>query len=78
MYTTFHIKANELDETFLKQLKIIFKRKQISISVEEEEDETEYLLRSEANRKMLLESIKQAEKGELVTVKIGKARKKWK
>lgn len=42
----------------------------------EQQDETEYLLQSEANRKMLLESIKQAERGELIKVNIGKAKKK--
>jgi hypothetical protein len=51
----------------------MYKGKTISITVEPEMDETEYLLSSEANRKMLLESIKQAENGELVKVDFGKA-----
>lgn len=76
MYTSFHIKANELDERFLKALKTMFKSKTISIVVEEETDETEYLLRSPANRKKLQESIAQADRGELVEVNIGKSRKK--
>ena len=56
MYTTFHIKAVELDENFLKTLKKMFGNKKISITVEEEQDETEYLLSSPANRQMLEES----------------------
>ena len=76
MYTTFHINANELDLNFLNRVKAMFKNKPISIIIEEEQDETEYLLASEANRKVLLESIKQAERGELIKVNIGKVRKK--
>ena len=72
MYTTFHIKADELDETFLKKLKGIFKKKSIIISVEEDIDETEYLLRSESNRKMLEKSLKSAEAGNLTEVNIDK------
>jgi antitoxin YefM len=68
MYTEFHIKADELDESFLKSIRSLFKKKRISILVEEEQDETEYLLKSEANRKMLMQSIRQSEKGELVSV----------
>ena len=61
MYTAFHIKASELNENFLKGLKTLFKSKRISIIVEEEQDETEYLLQSEANRKMLEESLNSKE-----------------
>ncbi|MBI3501420.1 MAG: hypothetical protein HY063_06460 [Bacteroidetes bacterium] len=76
MYTEIHIKADELDESFLKSIRSMFKKKRISIIVEEEMDETEYLLQCEANRKMLMHSISQAEKGELVSVNIGKGKKK--
>jgi 16S rRNA A1518/A1519 N6-dimethyltransferase RsmA/KsgA/DIM1 with predicted DNA glycosylase/AP lyase activity len=57
MYATFHIKAIELDENFLKTLKKIFGNKNLSITVEEELDETEYLLSTPENRHMLEESI---------------------
>jgi tRNA A37 methylthiotransferase MiaB len=73
MTTTYHLSANDLSEDFLKSLKSMYKGKTISITVETEMDETEYLLSSEANRKFLLESMKQAEKGELIKVDIGKA-----
>ncbi len=72
MYTTFHIKANELDENFVKALKMIFKSKRISILVEEEQDETEYLLSSPANRKMLEKSLRNVEKGNVIEVDIDK------
>jgi len=76
MTTTYHLSANDLSVDFLKSLKSMYKGKTISITVEPEMDETEYLLSSDANRKMLLESIKQVENGELVKVDIGKATKK--
>lgn len=70
MYTEFHISANELDNEFIKTIRKLFKSKKISIIVEEETDETAYLLKSKANRKMLSKSIKQIEKGEFTSVKL--------
>jgi hypothetical protein len=70
MYTTFHIKAIELNENFLKKLKRMFGNKTISITVEEEQDETEYQLSSPANRKMLEKSLKEAKAGKLTEVNI--------
>ena len=63
MYTEFRLNANQLDIKFLNSLKALFKDKTISIIVEEEIDETEYLLTSEANRKMLLNRIKDVQEG---------------
>lgn len=76
MYTTFHINVNELDTNFLKGLKSLFRNKNVSIIVEEEQDETEYLLASEANRKMLEQSLKNVEEGKLIEVDIEKILKK--
>ena len=61
MYTEFHTNASDLDEKFLKSVKALFKSKSISIIVTEEPDETQYLLQSDANRKMLEESMKSEE-----------------
>ncbi|MBW8050336.1 MAG: hypothetical protein FVQ77_08365 [Cytophagales bacterium] len=72
MYTEFHTTADALDDNFLKGIRAIFKNKPISIIVEEEMDETEYLLRSPANRKMLLESLENVKKGKLIKVDIKK------
>ena len=76
MYTTFHINVNELDTNFLKGLKSLFRNKNVSIIVEEDQDETEYLLASEANRKMLEQSLKNVEEGKLTEVDIEKFLKK--
>lgn len=72
MYTSFHLHTDELDETFLKTLKKMFKNKRISISVEEEMDETDYLLATEANRKHLMDSLAEAKAGKTVKVDIKK------
>lgn len=76
MDVTYRLKANDLTEDFIRSIKAIFNNKEIAITIEEKMDETEYLLSSEANRKMLMESIGQAKKGEIVTVDIGKYAKK--
>ena len=70
MYTSFIVKANELDEKFLKSIKTLFKSKTISITIEDEPDTTEYLLSTEANRKHLKESLAEAKKGKLVKVNL--------
>jgi antitoxin YefM len=56
MQTTYRLNVNELDENFLEGLKITFKDKEIEIIVSEV-DETEYLLKSPANKKRLLQAI---------------------
>ncbi len=73
MYTTYRLNADDLDARFIKALKSAFKGKEIEIVVCEttkiEEDETEYLLRSEANRQRLLKAIENIENNRnLVTV----------
>ena len=56
MYTVYRLNASELDSQFVESLKALFKDKEIEITVSEV-DETAYLLRSEANKKRLLEAI---------------------
>ena len=56
MYTVYRLNASELDSQFIESLKALFKDKEIEITVSEV-DETAYLLRSEANKKRLLEAI---------------------
>ncbi len=58
MTTTYRLTANDLTTDFLKALKTLYKQQTISITVESEMDETEYLLASPANRKMLEDSLK--------------------
>jgi antitoxin YefM len=62
MYTIYRINADELDERFLESLKTAFPHKQIEIAVSEA-DETEYLLRSPANRERLLKAVQDVEHG---------------
>jgi hypothetical protein len=72
MVTSIHIKASELDEKFIKGIKAIYKSKKISITIEEEQDTTEYLLSTEANRKHLEKAVKNVKKGKTTKVDIDK------
>lgn len=65
MYTTYHLKEEELNEEFLESVKKLFKNKQLTISVAEEIDETAYLLNSSANLKRLEESVNQVKSGKV-------------
>jgi antitoxin YefM len=59
MYSTYRLKASELDKDFIKALKEIFHDKEIEIIVQEiAEDETDYLLKNPANRERLLKAVK--------------------
>src|SRR5947199_1877339 len=60
MDAIYHVKADELDESFLDALKAMFKDKEIEIAVSER-DETAYLLRSPANRERLLRAVADVE-----------------
>ena len=70
MYSIYRLNANELDVEFIEGLKTLFKDKEIEIAVYEV-DETDYLTRSEANKKRLLAAIKNVEqKSNLVEVNV--------
>lgn len=56
MYTVYHLEADDLNNDFLDALKMLFKGKSLEIVVSEF-DETDYLLRIEANKNRLLQSI---------------------
>jgi hypothetical protein len=71
MYTTFHYDtATELNSDFLKAIKTLFKNQRIIVTVETEMDETGFLMSNEANKKSILESIKQANNGDVIKVKL--------
>ncbi len=55
MQSSYRLKANDLDEKFIAGLKETYKDKDIEIIIYEV-DETEYLLKSEANKQRLLEA----------------------
>ena len=63
MIATYQLKPHELTDDFLKTLKETFYDREVTITVEEIFDETEYLLQPEANRKHLLAGVEAAKQG---------------
>ena len=61
METTYRLSEKELDDAFLNSIKSLYKNKNISITIEEKLDETEYLLNSNENKKKILDSIQSSE-----------------
>jgi len=59
-----------LNPDFIEALKKMFSGKNITLTVDVDIDETEYLLQTQANRDMLMKSIKQAEEGNLISYTI--------
>ena len=62
MQTIYKTRANEIDASILDSIKALYSDKQIEISVIEQ-DTTEYLLSSEADREQLLRAIDDIEHG---------------
>lgn len=56
MYTTYRLKANDLNVQFLESLKTLFRDQEVEITVSPI-DETAYLLQSEANSLRLREAV---------------------
>ena len=56
MYTTYRLRADELNNDFIEALKTLFKDKEIEIIVTDI-DETAYLLQSEVNKQRLLQAV---------------------
>lgn len=57
MYSTYRLSADELSTAFIKALKTAYQHRQIEIIVHEVQDETEYLLSTQANREHLQRAI---------------------
>ena len=62
MQTIYRLKASELDHHFLEGLKATFQDKEIEIIVYEV-NETDYLLKSEANKNRLFQAIENVNNG---------------
>ena len=71
METIYRLNTNELGSDFVNSLKVAYPDRNIKITVQEqpdnEGDETEYLMRSPANRRRLDEAIKNVEEGKVIS-----------
>lgn len=66
MTTTFQLNESEINDQFLVALKTLFKDRNLTLTVEvaeDEQDETDYLLSSPANRDRLLQSVQNVREG---------------
>lgn len=68
MYTTYHFQsAADITVDVLNAIKTAFKEKPVVLTIEEEMDETAFLMGVPANKAMLLKSIAQDKNGESVS-----------
>ena len=77
MKHTISLELDELNLTLIEQLKEFFKnsrQKHITIIVDDELDETDYLLQSPANRERLLRSLENARSGNFTSLDLDKYR----
>ncbi len=63
MSSTFRVNTDDLDMDLLEKLRALYPHKEIKILVYEQ-DETDYLLSTEANKRHLLEAIERVEKND--------------
>jgi hypothetical protein len=77
MITIYRLNVNELSTEILNSIKEAFKGKTVEIIVTEATDETNYLLQSEANKKMLMQSISELEAGEGITLTLNELEAKY-
>ena len=63
MIATYRLKADEITDNFLKSIQDNYRDKVIEITIQEVEDETEYLLKSESNQRHLLQGINEIRNG---------------
>jgi hypothetical protein len=69
MKHTISLELDELNTDLINQLKALFshaRQKRVTIIVDDEMDETDYLLQSPANRERLLKSLENARQGNFV------------
>ncbi|TAE41552.1 MAG: hypothetical protein EAZ70_00695 [Runella slithyformis] len=68
MKHTISLDLDELNASFVEKLKALFvdSKPRLTIVVEDEQDETSYLLQSETNKTILLQSLENARKGNVI------------
>ena len=57
MQTTYQMNSDELDDRFVASIKAAFPQRKVTIAVNDEPDETEYLLSDPARKERLLRAI---------------------
>jgi hypothetical protein len=75
MTTTFHVNTEELNDEFLQKLKLTFGNKQLLITVEEDPDDTFFLLSTSENRNKFKQSLRELNSGDVITITPGELRK---
>ncbi len=72
---TISLEFDEFNSSFIERLKALFVNStpRLTIAVEDK-DETDYLLKSDANREILMKFIQEAQKGDFVVPNLGKFR----
>ena len=64
MYSTYRLKAEELSNDFVESVKSAYHDKEIEIIIQDVQDETEYLLSSNANKEHLLKAVEEINNNE--------------
>jgi hypothetical protein len=70
MTATYQLALHEFKPEFVDWIKQKFQAGKVTVTIEEEEDETTFLLKNPRNRQRLLKSIENVEAGRLVDVNI--------
>ena len=68
MKHTISLDFDELNASFIEKLKVMFTNSnpRLTLVVEDEEDETTYLLKSDTNRMILMKSLENARQGNTI------------
>ena len=77
MRTSFRLNEKEFTDEIINLIRTAFKNKEIEIIISDFSDETEYLLSNEVNKKRLLKSMKDIEKGEGISFTLNDLQEKY-
>jgi len=68
MQTTYQVNTDELDDRFVASIKAAFPRRRVTIAVNDEPDETDYLLSDPERKARLLQAIEDIRQGRNLVV----------